>query len=166
MIRDPTFCLFLLSPFCIRGHRSFLLLVSALLMIASVLMASAAHAHGYSAGSVRIDHPYALPSEVGADGQVYFRELRNRGRQPDRLLGAVTSRAERVELVNAQGEVVEAIEVLPGARLRLLHHQPVHLRLLGLTEPLRDGQRFDLTLRFERGGERSVRVYVQQPRGD
>lgn len=140
-------------------------LAARLLGLALVLVVPApAFAHGFSAGSVRIDHPYAVPSESADDGRAYFRELHNRGRQPDRLLGATTSRAQRVDLVNAQGDVVQALELPPGERLRLTHRQAAHLRLVGLSEPLRDGDRFLMTLRFEHGGEREVRVDVQQPR--
>ena len=36
--------------------------------------------------------------------------------------------------------------------------------LMDLKQPLKDGDRFDLTLRFERAGERTVKVWVQTPR--
>ena len=36
--------------------------------------------------------------------------------------------------------------------------------LMGLQRPLVLGERFALTLRFERAGEREVMVWVQQPR--
>jgi copper(I)-binding protein len=37
--------------------------------------------------------------------------------------------------------------------------------LIGLQQPLKDGDRFAMTLRFEHAGERDVMVWVQQPRG-
>ena len=38
--------------------------------------------------------------------------------------------------------------------------------LIDLKQPLKDGERFDLTLKFERAGARTVRVWVQRPRGE
>jgi copper(I)-binding protein len=37
--------------------------------------------------------------------------------------------------------------------------------LIGLKQPLKDGDRFPMTLRFEKAGEREVMVWVQTPRG-
>ena len=122
------------------------------------------HAHDYRIGAMRIDHPYAVPSNGQTEGKVYFRALHNRGRQDERLLGASTERAERVQLVGDHGNEVKTIEISSGQRLGLLHSQPAHLRLVGLTEPLHHGQRFLLTLEFEQAGQRTVRVDVQQPR--
>lgn len=41
-----------------------------------------------------------------------------------------------------------------------------HLMLEDLKAPLKDGDRFDLTLRFEKAGERTVQIWVQTPRGN
>ncbi len=55
-------------------------------------LCATAQAHGYDAGEVRIDHPYATPSPPGElSAQVYFRALKNRGHRPDKLLSARTS---------------------------------------------------------------------------
>jgi len=131
-----------------------------------------ATAHDFRVGDLRIDHPYALPTPVGATtGAVYFRGIRNEGRQPDRLLGASTPRAESVQLRRAvkdggavRMDPLDALEIAPGAQLRLRHDGDVHLTLVGLRAPLKDGERFALTLRFERAGVREVVVWVQKPR--
>ena len=59
---------------------------------------------------------------------------------------------------------IEAIEIPPGAVLKLRHGGDTHLMLLGLKAPLQDGERFALWLRFERAGEHEVTVWVQTPR--
>lgn len=128
------------------------------------LAAPAAHAHGTSAGSLLIEHPYALPSMPGQDqGQVHLRRLSNRGPQADQLLGARTDVAASV-LLQRRGQTVPAIELPPGADLALRHDSEWRLWLQGLKAPLVNGQRFVLVLRFERAGEREVSVWVQQPR--
>lgn len=120
-------------------------------------------AHGVHAGDVVIDHPYAPPSASASPAgplrsPVYLRAIRNGGRVTERLVGAHTDRAAQVQL--PQGPIV----MPPGAALRLRHDGPAPLELLDPTPPLRDGDRFTLTLRFERAGAVDVDVWVQSPR--
>jgi len=138
-----------------------------LLVLGPVLPASlagAARAHGTRAGDLLIEHAYALPSTPGAtEGCAYLRALTNRGRTPDRLLGARSPAAASVEL-QRQGQAVAAIELPPGAALALRHDGEWCLRLKGLKAPLVIGQRFTLQLRFAQAGEVEVMAWVQQPR--
>lgn len=135
-------------------------------------------AHDFRVGSIVIDHPYATPSLAGSStGAVYFKALRNRGDTAERLLGASSPAAARVSLhaMQMDGEVMRMREVaaieLPAKGEVRMGHAPDrtatshHLMLEGLKAPLKDGDRFDLTLRFEKAGERTVQIWVQQPRG-
>ncbi|PWG62613.1 copper chaperone PCu(A)C [Spiribacter halobius] len=100
------------------------------------------------------------------NGAVYF-EIVNPAPRADTLLGVETPRVPRAELhrsdtssgqarmahtprvqVPAEG----AVRFEPGGR---------HVMLMGLQEPLQAGERFPLTLRFERAGEVTVEVTVQ-----
>jgi hypothetical protein len=135
-----------------------------------------ARAHGFKAGGVRIDHPYAPPSLAGTRiGAVYFRALQNTGAQADRLLEARTEVAASVEFhrMALDGEVmrmraVEAIDLPAGAGVptRHDHQNGYHLMLRDLKAPLREGERFALRLRLrlERAGWVEVMVWVQNPR--
>jgi copper(I)-binding protein len=146
------------------------------LMLASVLSLGAliAHAHGSSAGDIRIDHPYATPTRPGLKtGAVYFRALRNAGRVEDRLVSAQTPVAGRVEIhrMQMQGDVMRMAAVphvfLPArATVPMKHgtHDGHHLMLLDLKAPLKDGDRFPVTLTFEKAGMVQVQVWVQTPR--
>jgi len=146
------------------------LVVGAATLVAS--LALPAHAHGFRAGELVIDHPYATPSLAGtSNGAAYFRGIRNKGKAVDRLIGASTAVAGRVELheMTMEGDVmkmraVPAIELPPGHEVELRHGQRYHLMLLDLTQPLKEGDRFELTLKFERAGEAKVKVWVQQPK--
>jgi hypothetical protein len=129
-----------------------------------------AQAHGVRAGPLRVDHPYALPTS-GPEGWVHLRAIDNQGHRADRLLGASTARAKQVELVQrssaaatAASNPVPAIELPPHTRVSLRHDSRWALRLRGLREPLREGERFALTLRFEHAGDVPVKVWVQSPR--
>ena len=64
--------------------------------------------------------------------------------------------------VDDPGDVGEAVPARGEVRLR--HGGGHHLMLIGLKAPLEDGDRFPMTLRFEKAGEREVMVWVQQPR--
>ena len=131
-----------------------------------------AQAHDFRAGSLVIDHPYATPSLASTpNGAAYLRGIRNRGTAPDRLVGATTAVAERVELhtMTTEGNVmrmreVPAIELPAGQEVQLRHGQQYHLMLVNLRQPLVVGERFDLTLKFDKAGETTVKVWVQQPR--
>jgi hypothetical protein len=142
-----------------------------LIMLAS--QARPARAHDFRLGALRIDHPYATPTPSGArTGAAYLRALRNTGDQPDRLIAASTPVAASVEIhrsvVDAQNvmrmRAVDGIELPPRSELKLRHGGEFHLMLIDLKVPLRNGDRFPLTLRFEKAGEREVMVWVQQPR--
>lgn len=97
----------------------------------------------------------------------------NKSSEADRLVGASSPAAERVELhrmeVDAQGVMrmreVEAIELPPGATVVMKPGEGYHLMLLGLRQALRDSDSVPLKLRFERGGEVEVELAVQ-PRKD
>ena len=154
-------------------------ILGGLFMGAVMLWTGQAHAHDFKQGAIVIDHPYATPSLTGSrSGAVYIKELRNKGDAPDRLLGAQTPAAARVSLhaMQMEGDVmrmreVPAIELPAQSALRMGHAQAsgnakgYHLMLEDLKAPLKDGERFDLTLRFEKAGERTVQIWVQTPRG-
>lgn len=130
-------------------------------------------AHASAVGDIRIDHPYALPTPEGArNGAVYLRALINRGEVADQLVAASTPVAASVEFhrseIDAQQvmrmRVWPALELPARSELPLRHDGLWHLMLRELKAPLRLGQRFPMTLRFARAGEREVSVWVQQPR--
>ena len=132
-----------------------------------------AAAHDAKLGALRIDHPYALPSAPGAStGMAYLRSLGNTGDQPDRLVGASTPAARAVEIHHSMRDArnvlhmhaVDAVDLPARTTLQLRHGGDHHLVLVDLKAPLKTGDRFPLTLRFEKAGAREVTVWVQQPR--
>ena len=149
-----------------------------LLVAWAAMCAGGVLAHDFKAGDLRIDHPYATPSRPGmSTGSVYFRGIRNTGSVPDRLLSARTPAAASVEIhrmqmvKGGQGEVMQmravpSLEILAGATVAMKHGTPDghHLMLIGLKAPLKDGDRFPVTLTFEKAGTHVVNVWVQTPR--
>jgi copper(I)-binding protein len=144
-------------------------------LVLTALMAPVAQAHDFKAGDLRIDHPYATPSRPGlTTGAVYIRGIRNGGQTADRLLSGRTPAAASVEIHRMQmqqGDVMQmravpALEIPAGATVNLKHgvSDGYHLMLVGLKAPLKDGDRFPLTLNFEKAGTHEVKVWVQTPR--
>lgn len=140
-------------------------LALALAMVMAALCGVAA-AHGFQAGAIAIEHPYALPSAPGArDGSAHLRALRNGGRENDRLVGASTPAAAAVQIERAAGPQ-PAIDLPPGVAVDVGHRSGWRLALKGLKAPLKAGDRFPLVLRFERAGDKEVPVDVVAPRGE
>ncbi|MED5620351.1 copper chaperone PCu(A)C [Ideonella sp. BN130291] len=129
--------------------------------------AVAALAHGYTAGALKIGHPWARATVAGqATGGAYLK-LENTGSTPDRLLGGSTPAAERVELhsMSMEGNVmrmreVPAIDIPAGQTVELKPGQ-FHLMLVGLKAPLAADAKIPLTLKFEKAGEVKVEVKVE-----
>jgi hypothetical protein len=138
------------------------------ILVASVLAATGmASAHDYRVGALLIDHPFARATPPGARfGGVYL-SIENKGPQADRLLRVSTPAAGTAELhqmVMDAGvmrmRTVTGLEVKPGDRVML---QPggYHVMLGDLKRPLHEGDRFPLTLAFERAGSIEVNVEVE-----
>jgi periplasmic copper chaperone A len=86
----------------------------------------------------------------------------------DRLLSAASPVAKKVELhtMEMAGMVMK---MRPVAALDIPAGQPValkpggeHIMLIGLKQPLREGQSFPLTLNFEKAGAQNVSVTVEK----
>lgn len=134
------------------------------------------HAHMHHAASSAFTFSdvwsRAMPPNAPT-GAVYF-TLQNPGDQQDRLLAARTPRAERAELHShaQQGELMrmQKVESVSVPAKGTLQFKPGghHLMLFRMTEPLRAGDRFPLTLQFEKAGELTleVRILEQAPDAD
>jgi copper(I)-binding protein len=138
------------------------------LLLMALLFPVAALAHNYEKGDMQVRHPWARATPPGATVAVVYLELRNNGKQPDRLLSASTPLAKRVEphITEHAGEVAKmralrAFEVPARERLAL-EPNGAHLMLIDIARPLNKGERLPLTLRFEKAGELEVEVEVQE----
>jgi copper(I)-binding protein len=142
--------------------------------LAITALSAVASAHESKAGNIVVEHAYSLPTPPGATtGALYFRSLKNEGKEADRLVGASTPAARAVQIHHMQmdGDImrmraVSAIDLPPGAEVKVRHGNggEWHLMLLDLKAPLKNGDQFPVTLRFEHAGEMKATVFVQQPR--
>nr|WP_137973061.1 copper chaperone PCu(A)C [Pseudomonas sp. F(2018)] len=131
------------------------------------LLGNPAVAHDYSVGELHIDHPWsrALPP-TAPNGAAYF-VVHNKGTAGDRLLGASTPLAATAELHTHVhlGDVMKMQKVdsvgVPANGEARFEPSSNHVMLFGLKQPLVAGERFPLTLEFEKAGKVEVEVAIE-----
>ena len=138
-------------------------------VFAAAAMASAtliASAHGYKVGAIAIGHPYARATVPGQPSGGAYLRLENTGAD-DKLVSIKAQVSQSVELHTSSmdGDVmrmrqVDAIDV-PANKAVVLAPGGMHIMLVGLKAPLKEGDRFPMTLKFEKAGEVVVDVVVQ-----
>jgi copper(I)-binding protein len=130
----------------------------------SVFSAAAAHA-----GDIAVEDPFARASAGPAKVGAVFMIVKNSGAAADALVAAESPVAARAELHThiKDGDVmrmrqVSSIDVPAGGTVSL---QPggLHIMLIDLKEPLRQGETFPLTLTFAKAGTVAVYVPVKSP---
>lgn len=143
-------------------------ILSSAALVLSGLGSAPGLAHGYTAGTVEVIHPWARPTvSTRQPGAAYF-ALRNTGSEADRLIGArPIGFAEAAELhthINDDGVMrmrpIPAVE-LPAGELVLFEPGGLHVMLYGLDAPLTEGRLLGLVLQFEKAGEVEVAVLVE-----
>jgi periplasmic copper chaperone A len=130
------------------------------------LFATAAQAHSYKQGDIKVGHAWALPGLAGQDGQC-FMPILNSGGAADALVAARSDVCKFIELRrNARYDdpAEKQIDVLPNAPVPM-RPSAMHLRLIGLTREIKNGDRFGLILDFLNQGEIEVEVFVEDEGG-
>ena len=131
-----------------------------ILALALLLAASAANAQ------VQIENAWARATAPGAPVAGGYMTMRNKGNAPDRLIGASSSAAAKVELhVHIkEGEVmkmrqVAAYDVPPNGAFEL---KPggAHLMFVQIARPFKEGDKIQVKLRFEKAGEVNAEFHV------
>ena len=140
--------------------RKSLLLVAALAFTPSLAMAE----------NITIEEPWTRASLSSAvkNAAVYM-VIANDAETPDALLkveGTVADRTEVHEMTFVDDIMrmneVESLEV-PAKGTAFLEPGGSHIMLLGLKEPLKQGESFDLKLTFEKAGTVSTSVEIREP---
>ena len=141
---------------------------AAALMIAG-FMATPTFAHDYTLGTLHVLHPWARASAGHVPNGAAYMTLSNTGAKADRLIAVSTPVAKRATLHThlmdkgiMRMRPLKAIEIAPGSPTAL---KPggLHIMLMGLTAPLKEGQLIPLRLTFERAGTLDIEALVQKP---
>ena len=137
-------------------------------VLALALLAAQVLAHNHEKGDIQIRHPWSRATPPGASVAVAYMEIRNTGKQADRLLSVTSAVAQRVEmhLTEREGEVMKMREVktfdIPARERYTLRPGGAHMMLVDLKQPLKKGERFAMRLCFERAGELEIELEVQE----
>jgi copper(I)-binding protein len=127
------------------------------------LATSSAFAHGYKLGSLEIGHPWARATPKGAAVGGAYLKVTNTGTTPDRLVSGSTDVSGRFEIheMSMDGSVAkmrqlkDGLEIKPGETVEL---KPggLHIMLLDLKQPIKQGDHVKGTLTFEKAGKIDV----------
>lgn len=144
-----------------------LLSVFLALVFLGLFAAPPAFAHAYKLGTLDIHHPWARPA-VGKTGAVYF-VIKNSGTTADALVRVETDAAEKAQIhtMTMDGNVMRMRELdrldIPAGESVAVAPGGIHIMLIGLKAPLKEGDKFPMKLVFEKAGAVDVSVYVQTP---
>ncbi len=143
------------------------LLSAAAFLIASVFGPAAAE--DVMAGSLMLHQPWARASIGQAKAGAAYLTIANEGSEPDRLLAAETPAAKVAQLhthLMKDGIMkmrrVEAVEISPGEPV-VFRPGGLHIMMMGLKAPLREGESFPVTLTFEKAGRVEISVTIEAP---
>lgn len=137
---------------------------------------SSAVAHGVQCGDISVAHPYSKPSPgMSKIGAVYFIGIKNGSKEADQLIRARTDVSPTIQIheMVMVGDImkmreVTQVELPPGVDVPLKQGQTSghHLMLMDLKKPLKEGDKFPITLTFKRAGECRVEVWVEAAKAD
>lgn len=112
-----------------------------------------------------IDHPWARATPRGAKTGAVYLSVVNRG-SADRLLSATTPVADKVQFHSVSEEngvshmrEMHAVDIASGGKVTF-SPGGMHIMLVGLKQPLKQGDTFPITLTFEKAGKRELAVPV------
>jgi copper(I)-binding protein len=134
---------------------------------AALLIAGVVHAHDYQLGGISIDYPHARPTVPQQPSGAAYLTLENRGDASDRLLSlsSPVARSAEIHTMSMDGDVmrmreVGALDLAPAAKVEMKPGHGYHIMLMGLKQPLKAGDKFPLTLNFEKAGKIEISVPV------
>ena len=122
--------------------------IAAMAVAIAIAFGAGAWAHTAKKGNIEIIHPWVEPSE-GYSTRTHP-TISNDGESPITLVGAETSIADQMLIIH-EGLVLDRF-MIAAEDVVSFGEDNLHLTLVGLKEPLADGDHFPVTFRFD-GGE-------------
>jgi copper(I)-binding protein len=137
-------------------------------IVVALLLASDAMGQEARVGMVTVSGAHAFATPPSARTGAAYMTIANTGAAGDRLIAASTPAAGKVELhrMIRDGDVmrmreVAAIDIAAGGHVQL-QRGGLHVMLIDLRQPLREGERIALTLTFEKAGAVELTVPIQR----
>lgn len=135
----------------------------------TVLATGLSQAHEFKLKDLKIIHPYARTTAPYQPSGAAYLSLENKGSAADKLLSISSPVAKSVEIhtMSMEGNVmkmreVDGIDLPPAAKVDMKPGHGYHIMLMGLEKPLKAGDKFPLTLNFEKAGKTDVTVVVEE----
>jgi copper(I)-binding protein len=117
--------------------------------------------------TIQIEDAWSRATAPGTTIAAGYLTVRNASDDRDRLLGASTPLARKVEthVTLKDGNIMRMREVpgydVPGRAHMELKPGGAHLMLIDIKRPFKEGEKVPLTLRFEKAGEIKVELEVR-----
>jgi copper(I)-binding protein len=141
---------------------------TALAAAAIALAPSVVSAHEFKAGALEIGHPWSRATAPGAQIAGGYLTVTNTGTEADRLVSVTVPFAAKAEIhestvqdgVAKMRPLADGVAIAAGAKVDIAPGG-VHLMFVGLKQPLKQGQKVDGTLTFEKAGTVNVQFAVE-----
>ena len=125
-------------------------------------------AQDYSIGTIQVGKPWSRATPKGAKVAGAYMTITNKGSEADRLIGASTPVASQAEVhqmamdkgVMSMRPVPGGLEIKPGQTV-MLNPESFHVMLMGLRQPLTQGERIKATLDFAKAGKLDLEFVVE-----
>lgn len=137
---------------------------------AAAMQAANSESASYVAGDLVISHPFSratLPNAPVAGG---FFTVKNNGAADDRLIGASSDVADRLEIheMAMDGDIMRMRQLkdglpLPAGETVELKPGGYHIMFMGLNQPLIEGETVNVILVFEKAGEIEIPLPIGAP---
>jgi len=119
--------------------------------------------------AVKIEQAWAKPTLIGRDMGVVYLTIENISDEARSLIAAQTDVAERTEIhTHMHGEdgtmqmrQLETLELAPSAA-KTFKPGGLHFMLFGLKQPLKEGDEFTMTLKFDDESAEKIHVMVRE----
>ncbi|MCC7305518.1 MAG: copper chaperone PCu(A)C [Alphaproteobacteria bacterium] len=140
-------------------------LLAAFLVLAFPAMAGDAPA----APGITAQNGYAFVTSPAQKTGGAFLTIANAGKEPDKLLSVATDICDSAEMhaMLMEGDTMAMIKKysieIPAEGNYEFEASGDHIMLLGLHEPLKEGQKFTLKLNFEKAGTITTDIIVKKP---
>ena len=125
-------------------------------------------AAGCGGKSLTVTDIWSRPAAAGQTGAVYFL-LDNPTSTGDTLLGATSEVAQNAEIHMSAMDANGVMKMNPQERVDVPSRGQVsfkpgglHVMLIGLRRDLKPGDKFAVTLRFEKAGDRTIEAIVRE----
>jgi copper(I)-binding protein len=136
--------------------------------ILAILLAAPVRAEDVKAGDLVISQAWSRATPSGAKTGGGFLTIENKGTAPDKLIGASADFAGKIEVhemttsngVMRMRPVEGGLTIDPGKTVKLAP-AGLHLMMMDLKKPLKQGDKLPVTLQFEKAGKVTVTLDVQ-----